>query len=257
MNTFQNILVETNENTATITINRPPVNILNIDTMLEVTAAIEDLNRQKALKSIIITGAGEKAFSAGVDVQDHTRKWMTRMIESFDGMLKNVITCDKPVLAAINGLALGGGMELVLACDLAVAVETARLGQPEIKLGVFAGYANAVLPQLIARKKAMEILLMGETISAAEAQSIGLINWVVSANELAATVEELTKKLNELSAVALKWCKRSIYAGLLKDLDENVAVVDKIYLDDLMSTVDANEGIKAFSEKRRPVWQNA
>lgn len=257
MSKYENIDLNIGEHSATLTIKRPPMNVLNIATMREMSEAFNDLKGEKEIRSVVITGAGNKAFSAGVDVADHTEELFKSMLESFDGMLKSIVASDKITVAAINGIALGGGLEVILACDLALAVETAVLGQPEIKLGVFAGYANAVLPRLIAHKKAMEIVVLGETLTAPEAQAMGLINWAVPIDQFNARVEDLVKRLGAMSAAALKWCKRSVYTGLESAPSEAVAVVEKIYVNDLMATNDAHEGIAAFTEKRRAVWKNA
>jgi len=256
MSEYKNIVVYRNSSLARVTINRPPLNVLNIETMLEIGSAIKEINKLKDVKCVIVTGSGSKAFSAGVDVGDHSRDFVSRMLSSFHGMINSIMELDKIVVAAINGMALGGGMELAVACDLAIAVDSARLGQPEIKLGVFATFANVILPRLTSRKKAMEILLLGETITAAKAESIGLVTRAVPANKFETTVEEVVKQFDALSASSLKWCKRSIYAGFDLSFADALARAEKIYIDDLMDTADANEGVRSFLEKRQPTWKN-
>lgn len=256
MENYKNLLVSVDGVAAKVVINRPPFNILNIETMYEMASALEKINQLKDIRCVVITGAGTKAFSAGVDVGDHSKESVIKMFDSFGAMVKGIMYSDKVVIAAVNGMALGGGMEVVLACDLALAVDSAQFGQPEITLGVYAGFANVVLPRIIARKKAMEMILLGESISAPAALDLGLINWTAAADEFEGKLADIIKKMSRMSASSLKWCKRSVYLNIDKDIKGAMAGVDEIYLEKLMSTSDANEGVHAFLEKRRPVWSN-
>lgn len=257
MNEFKNILVEQKKDHAQIVINRPPFNVLNIETMDEITKALKQIDGWQKIKCVTITGSGVKAFSAGVDVQDHSEEFVIKMLDSFHQMLNTIQKLSKPVVAIVNGVAFGGGLELVIGCDLAIAAETAQLGQPEIKLGVFPTYANAILPRVMTRKKAMEILLLGDNITATEAAQLGLINKAVPAEELGKSVEQYVARFSEKSAAALNWAKKSIYQAIDLDSHSSLKSTEEIYLNHLMKTDDAQEGVKAFLEKRQPVWRNS
>ena len=161
-----------------------------------------------------------------------------------------------PSLAVVNGSALGGGCELALYCDMVIATEKAKFGQPEIQVGVFPPIAALILPRIIGRKKAMELILTGETISAREALAMGLINEVVSEASLAEAVNGWIEKFKKLSGIVLKLTKEAVLSGLNDDMDKGLTVIEKIYLDHLMKTQDANEGLRAFLEKRKPTWKN-
>jgi len=160
-----------------------------------------------------------------------------------------------PSIAAVNGSALGGGCELALYCDMVIATEKAKFGQPEIQVGVFPPIAALIFPRMIGRKKAMELILSGETISAQEALNLGLVNKIVPEASLAQEVEAFIGKFTKLSGIVLKMTKEATLAGLNDDIDKGLKVIEKIYLDRLMKTHDAIEGLKAFLEKRKPAWQ--
>lgn len=253
---YKHILVEKKEDIGKLIINRPPVNVLNIEAMDECSSALKEMNKDPGIKVVLVTGAGNKAFCAGVDVADHTPEKVNQMLASFYGIIKTLLELSKPSIAVVNGTALGGGCEVVLACDMVVATAKSTFGQPEINVGVYPGIANVLMPRLIPRKKAVELILSGETISAEEALRIGLINKIVSEEELEKEVHNFTKKFATKSGIVLSLTRKSIIAAFDKTVDEGFAISDKIYLDELMKTADANEGIKAFLEKRKPVWKN-
>lgn len=253
---YENILYEVKEGIATITINRPPYNVLDIKTMREINQALQEVKGgQKDLKLLIITHAGDKAFSTGVDVKDHTPDKMDEMIEVFHRMFRIMVTLDLPTLAVVNGFALGGGCEVVIFCDMVIASEKTQLGQPEIKVGVYPSMVVAWLHRLIGWKKAFEMILTGDSIDAKEAERIGLINRAVPEENLAEEVEKFISRLTDKSSVVLKWAKRAVLAGLDLDFERALQSSEIIYKQALMDTHDANEGLKAFMEKRKPVWK--
>lgn len=241
---------------ATITMDRPPVNVLNISLMEQLTTELKELEKDPDIKLVVLTGAGTKAFSAGVEVADHTPELTPTMLSVFTKLIKTLIKYDKPSLAAVNGFSLGGGLELMMACDMVVATEKSRFGQPEIQLGVYAPIANVLLPRMIGWKKAMEILLTGDPITAAEAKEIGLVNKVVAEEDFAAEVEAFVKRFANKSASSLKLTRRCIVEGYDLPWEEGLDRADEFYLSDLMKTEDAVEGINAFLEKRKPVYKN-
>ena len=161
-----------------------------------------------------------------------------------------------PSLAVVNGAALGGGCELALYCDMILATEKAKFGQPEIQVGVFPPIAALVMPRIIGRKKAMELVLSGDTIGAQEALNLGLVNKVVPEASLASEVNGFIERFTKLSGVVLKMAKEAVLAGLNDDMDKGLKAIEKIYVAQLMKTHDANEGLNAFLEKRKPSWKH-
>ena len=161
-----------------------------------------------------------------------------------------------PSIAVVNGSALGGGCELALYCDMVIATEKSKFGQPEIQVGVFPPIAALIFPRMIGRKKAMELILAGDTVSAQEALAMGLINKVVPETSLVQEANAFIEKFKKLSGIVLRMAKEATLAGLNDDMDKGLKVIEKIYLDRLMKTNDALEGLKAFLEKRKPTWKD-
>lgn len=252
---MSNIILERSNGVARIVINRPPVNVLDIATMRELTKAIEEVQADQSLKVCVITGAG-RYFSAGVDVADHTADKVEEMIAVFHGMCRAILALPMPTVAILNGSALGGGCEVALCCDMIVASEKAKIGQPEVQVGVFPPVAAALLPRLLGRAKAMELILTGQAIEAAEAQRLGLVNLVAPPEGLEQAADDFVARLANLSAPVLRLTKRAITAGLDAPFDQALARAEEIYLRQLMRTEDAHEGLAAFLEKRSPVWKN-
>jgi cyclohexa-1,5-dienecarbonyl-CoA hydratase len=210
---------------------------------------------KKEAGAIVVVDAEGKAFSAGVDVADHTPDKVGLMIDVFDRLFMAMADIDKPIIGVVNGAALGGGYEVVLFCDMVVASEKARFGQPEIVVGVFPPVACYVLPRLLSWPKAMEYLCSGDTFNAATAEKLGLVNKVVPVDGFAEGVDEFLKKFTSLSPVVLAYTKKAANAGIGKNFHDGIKTIDSIYLDELMKTADAVEGLTAFMEKRNPVWQ--
>ncbi len=238
---------------ATITLNHPPLNVLNIEMMEELILALQWAGKQPD-PVVAITGEG-KAFSAGVDIADHTPEKVDAMIDVFDRLFLAMADIEKPIAALVNGAALGGGYEIVLFCDLVVASEKAKLGQPEIQVGVFPPIACYVLPRLTSWPLAMEILLSGDTFEAARGEQMGLVNKVVPADSFQAEAKDFLKRFTRLSPPVLALTKKAALAGLGKDFKAGLRAIDRIYLDQVMKTEDAVEGLQAFMEKRKPVWK--
>jgi cyclohexa-1,5-dienecarbonyl-CoA hydratase len=199
---------------------------------------------------------GSRAFSAGVAVEEHAEDTIYRMLDSFHAIFRGLEQAGKPSIAAVDGAALGGGCELVAGCDIVIATERARFGQPEIKLGVFPPVAAVLLPRIIGDKRARELILTGELIDAQEALRLGLINAVVPQAELGQKTQELLARLRELSAPALEASKRAIDLARGASFEDALRRVEDLYLNELMKTEDAHEGINAFMQKRKPIWKN-
>jgi len=251
---FENILLEKKEGAGKITINRPPLNILNIETMEEMNRALAELRDDDAVKVVVVTAAGNKAFSAGVEVADHLGDKLSKMVEVFDGLFISLVEVDKPTIAVVNGVALGGGCEVVLGCDMAIASEKAILGQPEIKLGVYPPPASVLLPKLIGQRKAFEIILSGDSIDAREAERIGVINKVVPDEELEKAADEFIKRFTSNSGLALTQARRALYRNF--DLEFRKAMeVTGTDATLVMGGENSVEGLTAFLEKRKAVWK--
>ncbi len=254
---FQHIVFDRQDGVVRLVLNKPPFNVLDIAMMQEINRALEELNGDPSAKVLVFEAAGgSKAFSAGVDVSEHTADKVDEMIEVFHRIFRRLDALDVPTVAVVGGAALGGGCELALFCDMVIASEKASFGQPEIQVGVFPPIAAVALPGIIGPKKAMELVLTGERIRADEAQRLGLVNKVVPPDELEAAVDELVGKLSGLSAAVLRVTKRAVQAGSRGRFDDALAAVEELYLGPLMDTEDAHEGLAAFMEKRAPVWKD-
>lgn len=241
---------------ARIVLDRPPLNVLHIPMLRELDRALTEVGDDDGLKLLVLTGAG-KAFCAGVDVADHTAERVEFMIEAFHEVIWKLLRLELPVVGAVNGAALGGGCELVLACDLVLASGRAKLGQPEIRLGVFPPVAAALLPRLVGRQHALDLVLTGRVIGAEEARQIGLVGRVVAAEAFDEAVAELIGELAGLSRPVLRLTKRTVVEGMAEPLGDAFERAETAYLKDLMELDDAHEGLAAFMEKRQPVWRDS
>jgi len=251
---FKHIQTELKDGVATLTLNRAPLNVLNIEMMEEINTYFEGLMKEKSLKLLVIQAMG-KAFSAGVDVGEHLGDLVYKMIEVFHRMFRLMDVLKVPSIAVVGGAALGGGCELALYCDMVIATDRAKFGQPEIQVGVFPPIAALIFPRMMGRKKALELILSGETISAQEGLALGLVNRIVPEASLTQEVNAFIEKFTKLSGIVLKMAKEATLAGLNDDMDKGLKTIEKIYLDRLMKTNDAMEGLKAFLEKRKPTWK--
>lgn len=253
--TLKNILYETMDGVAKISINRPPINILNLETLLELTLALERAKNDPSVTVVVITGVGDRAFSAGVDIKDHLPEKVSSTLSVFNKVFYTLESLDKPTIAVVNGVALGGGCELAMGCDMVIASEKAQFGQPEIKVGAIAPVAVALLPVLVGRKKAVELILTGDVITAAEAKQIGLVNKVVPPERLEEATRELIGKLKENSPVVLRLTHMALRQSMDLNFKNGLEKVTDIYLNLLIRTEDSVEGLKAFLEKRKPQWK--
>lgn len=250
---YETVKVKNEGGVVNITLDRAPLNVLTIPMMEELAQAFEWAQKEEG--QLVLLDAAGKAFSAGVDVADHTPDKVDSMIDVFDRLLLAMYKTEKPIVCAVNGAALGGGCELVIASDVILLSEKAKLGQPEIAVGVFPPIACYVLPHVLSWPRALELLLSGEVIGAARAEQIGLANAVLPVDNFVGGVQEYIKKFLANSAFVLAKTKKAARAGLNKSFPDGLKDIDKIYLKELMPSQDAKEGLAAFMEKRKPVWQ--
>ena len=257
--TFETLLVERDNAVCVVTINRPKVlNALNRQTINELSQVMSDLQQDRDVRAVVVTGAGEKAFVAGADINElavlspaegqlHARRGQA----VFDAIEQ----LGKPVVAAINGFALGGGCELAMACTIRIAAESARLGQPEINLGIIPGYAGSQrLTRLVGKGRALEILLSGDMVPAVRAFEIGLVNRVVPAAELMAEAKKVASSLAAKAPLAIRYIIEAVNHGAEMPLPD-AQFLEASLFGLVAASDDMKEGTKAFLEKRPPSWQ--
>ena len=247
--------VEDTDGVARITLARPKHNVFDIDMMNELNGHLEMLLTDQALKCVVFFADGP-SWCAGVEVADHKPDMVDEMIAAFNRIFELIEQFEVPLIAAVHGACLGGGMELAIACDMVVASEKAVFGQPEIKLGFFPPYAAIRLPQLIGPAKAIEVCTTGKRYSAAEAVSMGFVTKAVDPDQFDEAVEKLIAEIQYNSPLIIRLNKRAVRQHLGLDFDKALAGVSDLFLNTLMKTEDTLEGICSFEEKRRPAWKN-
>jgi len=253
---FQNIRFNLEDRVARISFARPPLNVFNIEMMREITSALGECARRDTVAIVFDADKDCRAFSAGVAVEEHVQDTIFQMLDSFHAIFRTLEQIARPTIALVDGAALGGGCELVAACDIVIASDRARFGQPEIKLGVFPPVAAVLLPLVIGEKRARELILTGEIIDAMEAGRLGLCNHVVPSAQLEPKLLEVLAKLRELSGTSLSFAKQALDLGRGRSIEAALSEQENMYLHELMKTEDANEGVKAFMEKRKAVWRH-
>lgn len=256
MGGYEHFEVKQGEGVAWVTMNRPPLNVLHNPMMAEFNTLLEPLVVDKGLAAIVIRAAG-KAFSAGVDVSDHSADKVADMIRLFHGIFRKLAATDALTIAAVQGAALGGGCELACFCDIVLASERAKFGQPEVQVGVFPPVAACVLPPQVGIKKAIELNALGTIIDAKEAHRIGLVNQIFPAEEFDEKVGEYLEGIKRLSRPVVRLAKRATSLVVRKQILAQLDATEAMYLDELMRLKDAHEGIAAFMEKRPPIWKHA
>ena len=253
---YQHIQFSSAQGVARLVLNRPPANVLSIEMMEEINAALESLEYQRDVKVVVLSAAG-KYFSPGFELSDHLGDRGYMMLEAFRRIFENMARIDKPLVAVVAGPALGAGSMLAAGCDIVYAAATAaKFGHPEIKGGVFNPVAAAMLPRLVGRKKAAEILFGGAGLTAAEAERIGLITKAVPDEKLDAEVAALIQRMQEHSAIVLQLTRRALAGGADLLLPDAIQHSEDVYLNQLMATEDAEEGLKAVMGKRKAVWKD-
>jgi enoyl-CoA hydratase len=258
---YATLLFEIRDAIAIVTVNRPEkLNALNAAVIAELGDVADRIGTDPAIRGVILTGAGAKAFVAGADIGEIAAQGpvegKARAIEG-QRVFRRLEQCGKPVIAAVNGFALGGGCELAMACHLRVASEQARFGQPEVKLGIGPGYGGTVrLPRLVGKGRALELLLTGQMIDAQEAYRIGLVNRVVPADRLMSESEQILRSILENGPLAVRACLEAVDAGLDVGVDEALLLEANLF-GLLSGTADMREGTAAFAAKRTPAFKGA
>lgn len=255
---YSNIIVSASERIATVTVNRPKsLNALNPATIKELSAAFDEFAGRDDIGVVILTGAGEKAFVAGADISEMRHFTAVQALEFAlfgQSVLERIERLPQPVIGAINGFALGGGCELAMACDILIAAENAKMGQPEVNLGIIPGYGGTQrLPRLVGRNLAKEMVLTGEMITAQRAYDIGLVNKVVPQADLMNAAREMAKIILSKGPVAVRTAKMAMNRGLDLDLSNACALEANAFAVGF-STEDRSEGMAAFLEKRKPLF---
>jgi len=248
------VAVETKLQLARITLTRPPLNVIDFQLMDELLAALKQLEQRNDVSVVIISG-GERAFSAGVDVAVHTPDKVQTMLQKFHGVILALTRFPKITIAEVHGACLGGGAELAMVCDMCFTAPGAKWGFPEITLGCYPPVACTALAALVGEKRAADLIFTGRTFSGTDAAEWGLANSAHSQDEIKEAIQERLDQLFKLSPAALAHAKKAFYAWDSIHLDKGLARAEKIYIDELMQTEDAKEGIQAWLEKRKPEWK--
>jgi cyclohexa-1,5-dienecarbonyl-CoA hydratase len=247
------LAVDISSPVARIVLRHAPLNVIDIPMMEELSQALGEIEARSNVSVIVLSGEG-KDFSAGVDVAAHTPDRVESMLLKFHAVVRALVASKKVTIAAVHGHCLGGGAELAMVCDMIYTSTSAQWGFPEIKLGCYPPVACTGLAALVGQKRAAELILTGRTISGTEAAAMGLANRAVADPELYTAVNRAVAELHGLSPAALAVTKKAVYAWDAMHFDKGLARAEKIYLEELMKTADAQEGIRAFMEKRQPKW---
>jgi enoyl-CoA hydratase len=256
---YENIHFEVRDSIATVTLDRPKVlNALNRATLTELDSAFAKIAESDTIRVVLLTGAGEKAFVAGADIQELAQVNASEgeaLAHNGQRIFDRIESCGKPVIACVNGFALGGGCELALACTLRIGSENARLGQPEVKLGLIPGFGGTQrLPRLVGKGAALKLLLTGDIISAAEALRIGLLDEVVPLDQLMARAEQIAQSIAAVAPIAVRQCLTAVRDGYDLPLSQALQLEASLF-GFCCATEDKTEGTHAFLEKRPPQWK--
>ena len=252
---FESVKFNITDAVARLTLNRPDHNLLNEAMLREIADGIVFAGEHDEVKLIAIDSAC-KVFSGGIDIGEYTTQRVYQMLEAFHAVFAAMLEVSKPVLCVVNGPAIGGGAELAAFCDLVVATPKARFAQPEISIGVFPPLASTILPFLVGPKRALEIILTGEAVTAERALELGLVTRLVPEAKLDATVNELVTRITAHSGPVLAMAKKAILGGMGLSLRDGLKQSMNIFLNELYKLEDSQEGLRALVEKRKPNWKN-
>jgi cyclohexa-1,5-dienecarbonyl-CoA hydratase len=254
--TMQPVSIARDGRTATLTLDQPPLNVLDLAALAALRDAIGELERDAQLALVFVRGAGGRAFSAGTSVQDHAPDRVAAMLAALREAIVGLRSLPAITVAAVAGHCLGGGMELAMACDLVIATEDSRFGQPEVNLGCYPPVAAALYPARLGPGRTLELLATGHPITAGRAAELGLVQRLLPAGHLEDGCARLAAELGSKSAPVLRLIKRAAAAGRDLPFDEALQAAERLYLDELTRLEDMREGVAAFLEKRRPEWRH-
>ncbi len=256
--TFKFIKWKHQDGQARLTLNRPPHNVLNAEMLSEIAIAFESLSNHPEIKVVVMLASSEsKSFCGGVDLPEYTQERVFQMLDAFRRVFVASVEIGKPLVIGVGGAALGGGCELAVFGDIVIATPNAKFGQPELKvLGMFPPFATSLFPQLIGPKRAMELILTGNVVTAEEAVKMGLVSRVVPPEQLAPAIDQLATQLAQSSAPVMAITKRPLYEGLGMNMMDSLAHAHNLFLNELYKLDDAQEGLRALAEKRKPEWKN-
>jgi cyclohexa-1,5-dienecarbonyl-CoA hydratase len=248
------IQVETKERVSRITVDRPPLNVLDIPLLRELDATLASCAKESQTDVVVIQGAGQRAFSAGVDIRDHTRENVPEMLEVVHGVIRKLFALPQVTIAAVQGVCLGGGCELATCCDFVIASEDSFFATPEIQVGCYPPVALARFASLIGYHRAAEMILTGRRYSAREALDMGLISRVLPGDQLKAGVDSLLEELLGKSGAVLRVTVKGLRQLSLEGFSDALTKSEQLYRQELLLTHDVDEGIRAFVEKRKARW---
>ena len=251
-----NISVEKRNRTITLTLERPPLNVLNLALLGQLRETLDPLKNDSETDFLVLRASGERAFSAGVDVKDHTRDKVPEMLDAVHGAIRSLLSLPQITIALVRGACLGGGCELASSCDFILASDDSFFATPEIQVGCFPPVALARFPPQIGYHRAAEMILTGRRISAQEAAAIGLINRAVAGKDLEKALQELLEEMKGKSRAVLRIALKGLREISLKNFSANLARSEELYLKELLATEDVEEGVQAFLEKRKPRWNH-
>jgi cyclohexa-1,5-dienecarbonyl-CoA hydratase len=252
---FQFVKFRVDGEVAHLRLDRPEQNLLNERMLMEIAAGINSVSEKASVKLILLDSAG-KAFSGGIELGEYTQRRVFQLLDAFHNAFSAMMDTSKPVLVVVNGPAYGGGAELAALGDLVIATPNAKFAQPEIKLGAFPPLAAAVLPYILGPKRALELVLTGEAMTAERAREVGLVNWLVPEAELVGKVDEVIRRVTAQSGPVLTMAKKAILGSLGLPLRDCVRNSMKVFLNELADLEDSQEGLRALVEKRAPKWKN-
>jgi cyclohexa-1,5-dienecarbonyl-CoA hydratase len=250
------VLYSRQDRVGELTLNQPPLNILDLETLEELGRRLDELAGDSELQLLWLRAAGEEAFSAGSSVQDHTPDRARAMLTAFHRAVTTLRALPAVTIAVVRGHCLGGGLELAACCDMVLAADDSRFGQPEVDLGCFPPVAAALFPARLGSGRTLELLLSGRLLDCAEAERLGLVTWRVPTAELEQKSSEISKRLTAKSGAVTRRIKRAVQAARGRSFADALAETERIYLEELLGTEDASEGVAAFLAKRTPQWRH-
>ena len=254
--TLEHIRCQVDSGIAQIALARPAAaNALSLKSLEEIVRTLGELDLDESIKVVVFTGS-EQAFSSGLDIAEHTDENVYQLLETFHEVIRLLMELELVSISVVKGMALGAGCELAAVCDFCFAAEGAKLGQPELKAGLFPTVAPMIYPRLVGLRRTYEMILTGRTYDAKEAESIGLITRAIAPTQLDAEVEKWTQFLKSFSTPVLRLARRVTSEAVNLPFDEGLRHVESVYLNQLMSTEDAKEGVRALRERRQPVWKH-